>query len=759
MANRISRSISSVVSLLVIVPALVLGSASNPLGQPAGQAAPLQQSGCRTFRETGKAVCGSFLQYWQRNGGLAQQGYPLSDVFTEISDLDGNSYPVQYFERAVFELHPEKRDPRFQVLLSQLGTFQYKKKYPNGAPNQKPNTSIGSVLFKETGKRVGGKFLSYWQSHGGLTQQGYPISEEFTEVSDLDGKTYTVQYFERAVFELHPENKPPHDVLLSQLGTFQFRSKYPAGEPVIGGGRPTAHVLRYNQSSEPDTIDPQQLSFIGEVGIGQLVFEGLMGLNEKLEAVPAAAEKMEVSADGLKYTLKVREGLKYSDGKPLTAKNFEYAWKRLFDPRVFNRQYSSIAYDIVGAEELDATDSLDEAAIREGMSKLGVKATDDRHIEFTLKNKAVYFPYVLTLWTGWPSRQDLVEAGGENWTTHRTGRYYIGNGPYVLKEYNPPENMRFEANPNYRLGAPKVKELRARFINDPAVAFQAYKKGELDVIALAADSYQTVKDDPALSKELAQVAGNCSFYIGFNLQKPPFDNVKVRQAFAQAFNRQNYVDTVLKGVGQPAHSFIPPNHPGHAPDIKMYEFNAEAARKTLAEAGFPNGAGLPEIKLTYSATPRNKSRFEWMQNQVRTNLGINLPLDPVEPRTYTALVKDPKTTPQAFFLGWCQDYPDPQNWLTTVFHSTSTVTHVGWKNEEFDRLTKQADAEPDQAKRMQTYHQAHEILVREAPAVFIYWDTANFLIKPYVQGMREHVNPQDAVIPGFFNILNFDVTP
>jgi hypothetical protein len=125
----------------------------------------------------------------------------------------------------VFEYHPENPDP-FKVLLSQLGTFQYRKKYPGGAPNQTPNTSEGSKLFPETGFRVGGKFLDYWTKNGGLAQQGFPISDELQEVSDLDGKTYTVQYFERAVFELHPENAgTPYEVLLSQLGTFQYKDR------------------------------------------------------------------------------------------------------------------------------------------------------------------------------------------------------------------------------------------------------------------------------------------------------------------------------------------------------------------------------------------------------------------------------------------------------------------------------------------------------------------------------------------------------
>jgi oligopeptide transport system substrate-binding protein len=517
-------------------------------------------------------------------------------------------------------------------------------------------------------------------------------------------------------------------------------------------------VLRYSLTSEPAQLDPQAMSFVDEIGTGELVFEGLMALNEKLEPVPAAAEKMDISADGLKYTLTVRDGLKYSDGTPLTAKNFEYAWKRLFDPRVPNRQYSFVAFDIAGSEELDATSPDDAAAIQAGMDKLGVKALNDKTIEFTLKQKAAYFPYILTLWTGWPSRQDLVEAGGEKWTTDKTGKYYVGNGPFVLKEYNAGQ-MRFEANPYYRKGQVKIKELRAVIIPDVQVAFQSYKKGEIDVLTIAAEDYQSAKTDPSLAGQLKDIPGSCNFYVGFNVKKAPFDNIKVRQAFAQAMDRDDYQKNIAKGLGQAAVSFIPPGRPGYAPDIKGWAYNVEEAKKTLADAGFANGAGLPPIKLTYAARPTTKTRMEWVQNQIKTNLGINMELDPVDPKLYTELVKEEATTPQVFFLGWCQDFPDPQNWLTTVFHSASTVTHVGWKNDEFDRLTKEADVETDATKRIALYHQAHEILVQEAPAVFLYWDVNPTLIKPYIKNMAEHVTPQDHNIPGIMNIENIEVAP
>jgi hypothetical protein len=175
-------------------------------------------------------------------------------VMQEVSDTDGKTYTVQYFERAVFEAHPEFAPPN-DVLLSLLGVFLYQRKYPSGAPGQTPNAEPNSRLFPETGKRVGGLFLDYWNTHGGLAQQGLPISDEFQEVSDLNGQTYKVQYFERAVFEFHPENAPPHNVLLSQLGTFRYRLKYPGGGAVPPTPSTPGTVLP-TPTSVPPTATP-----------------------------------------------------------------------------------------------------------------------------------------------------------------------------------------------------------------------------------------------------------------------------------------------------------------------------------------------------------------------------------------------------------------------------------------------------------------------------------------------------------------------
>lgn len=216
-----SRRLLSLVSLLIAATML------SVLLQPWMALQSFAQPGCQFFGETGKTVCGRFLQYWGNHGGLAQQGFPISGEMQEKSETDGKVYSTQYFERAVFEYHPAEK-AEFQVLLSLLGVFYYNQKYPEGAPSQTPNNTAGSILFKETGKRLGGLFLDYWNSRGGLAQQGFPISDEFNEVSDLNGKMYRVQYFERAVFEYHPEEKLEYRVLLSQLGTFRYRALYGA---------------------------------------------------------------------------------------------------------------------------------------------------------------------------------------------------------------------------------------------------------------------------------------------------------------------------------------------------------------------------------------------------------------------------------------------------------------------------------------------------------------------------------------------------
>ena len=243
-----NRMFYTLVALISIGIAIIVGTTAYfALNQSSTDA---QEPPCRTFPETGKTVCFGFLKYWTEHGGLSRQGFPISNEFQEVSDIDGKTYTAQYFERSVFEYHPENQPP-YDVLLSLLGTIEFRK-YPTGVPELKslpPGMKPeGGAFFQQTGKEVRGIFLAYWEANGGPLQLGYPISNAFVERSRVDGKERVVQYFERSVLEYHPENQPPHDIQVALLGRFQFERKYPKGEPSLltsmPGQSPTAREPR-----------------------------------------------------------------------------------------------------------------------------------------------------------------------------------------------------------------------------------------------------------------------------------------------------------------------------------------------------------------------------------------------------------------------------------------------------------------------------------------------------------------------------------
>lgn len=212
-------------SLVLVALTVAIGAILNS-GGPAVSIAQAQDANSYTFPETGKTVTGRFLQYWQEGGGLEQFGYPISDPIGEMSSTDGQLYTVQYFERALFEFHPEKQPPN-DVLLALLGSFTYQERYPYGASPQVPADFGLNDYFSATGKHVCCEFYTYWHDHGGLATQGYPITDLLQEISALDGSQHIVQYFERATYELHLGNGVrPDYVLLSQLGTFRYQAKY-----------------------------------------------------------------------------------------------------------------------------------------------------------------------------------------------------------------------------------------------------------------------------------------------------------------------------------------------------------------------------------------------------------------------------------------------------------------------------------------------------------------------------------------------------
>ena len=514
---------------------------------------------------------------------------------------------------------------------------------------------------------------------------------------------------------------------------------------------PDQQVIHLNQGSEPDTIDPQKASFVGEIAIAMRVFANLLTFDGKGNLVPSTAEKMPaVSQDGKTLTFTLRNGLKYSDGKPLTASDFEYGWKRHLDPRT-KGEYAFTGFILEGAEEFNSSKATDDATLSKLADAVGVKAKDDKTLEFRLKSPAPWFLSVLATWCGVPSRKDMVDKGGDSWTEPAT---YVGNGPYVLKTWEHQNRMTLTANSNYYHAAPPLTTVDLAMISEPAVAFAAYKNGELDIAPVQKEDLPAVNGDPQLKQQYHRYPGSCSFYVGFNTKRAPFDKLRVRKAFAAAFDRSDFVDNVLGGIGLAADQFLPPKFPGHYDDLKGQKFDATQAKKLLADAGYADGKGLPDLRFTYASNARNKVRVEALTDQLNKNLGISVQADPVEARAFTALTKSQDTTPQMYLLGWCQDYPDPQDWYTTVFYSKATVSHTGWSNPDFDRLTQQGDVEMDNAKRQDDYKKAAQILIDEAPVAFLYYDVASRLVKPYVAGLPD--NPLD-YFEGQSDLFNFKI--
>jgi len=507
------------------------------------------------------------------------------------------------------------------------------------------------------------------------------------------------------------------------------------GGPNTSGGGAAADPngeLVTNMGAEPDNIDPQQSSFVQEIGVNMKVFEALMTFDVKTgKPIPAAAkDQPKVSADGKTYTYTVRDGLKYSDGKALTANDFKYGWQRLCDPATAG-QYAFTGYIVAGCGEWNGMDPKKDDPAKLAAAKTtflnSIKVTGS-DISFTLTDQAPYFNSIAALWVGVPAREDMVTKGAEKWTEPAT---FIGNGPFILSEWKHNEKMVFTRNPNFRTPT-KLAKWTQVMINEGAVAFAAYRNNELDVYGIAAEDLRTIDADADLKAQRVEGPGQCTFYIGFNTKKDPFTDKNVRVAFAKSFDRDAYINDVIK-IGKPALSFITPGIPGNDPGDSFQKYDPTAAKAALAQATPAAQAALANVKITYASSARAKTRLEWFQNQWKTNLNLNVGLDPVDSTTYTQLVKKPDTTPALFLLGWCADYYDQQDWLTTVFHSQSSVTRVGYNNPEFDKLVTDGDKEPDLKKRDDLYQRASRLLSQDAPAAWIYYDANPVLEKPWVK--------------------------
>ncbi len=517
-----------------------------------------------------------------------------------------------------------------------------------------------------------------------------------------------------------------------------------------------AKVLRIHQVTFPDIADPQRSSFTSEIAILALNYEGLTRQDNDLNTVPAAAESWEFNEDLTQVTFHLREGLMYSDGSPLTAERFRYAAERTCDPKTAG-QYPSILFDIVGCAEFNGVDPADTAAYDAAKAALGVSAPDDRTLVVNLVAPAPYFPTVASLWVFYPAKQELIEQGGEAWW--KDPALQIGNGVFQMSSFDDTLQIGFVANENYWGGRALLDGIEYVYQGEASIAIEAFRAGDLDIVDVDAAQIPVVTADPDLSDNVVQYAVASTYTLSFNLTMAPFDDIKVREAFSKAFDRETYCSVIRNGDCTPTLSWIPVGLPGSI-ESDLYGFDPEGAVAALAESSYGGADALPPITLYFNSNDTaNTARAEWVAGQYREILGIEITLAPTEGTALTALRKDSTTFPQMLLVGgWIQDYPDPQNWLSVYWKCDATFAQrVGYCNEEIDAILTQADQLADPAERMPLYQQAGEMLVNDIPSPFLYNGSQTSLIADGVTGFT--ATPLDAEWPGqFTSLLTIDKT-
>jgi oligopeptide transport system substrate-binding protein len=522
---------------------------------------------------------------------------------------------------------------------------------------------------------------------------------------------------------------------------------------------PDKQILRVNDATEPNSYDPTQQTYTYEAGVGRQVFETLLKSKaDGTDVQPAAAEKYDVSSDGLTYTFHLRTNAKWSDGQPVTAKDFVYGFQHLLNPALA-AGYVDPFFDgtIAGADKYSNYSPASSAAdIDKFIASLGLSATDNNTFVIKLQHPAAYFKWVVTLWMAIPLRQDVVEkaAGGTFASNDATkplvwannAATIIGNGPYKISEIVSKDHATLVPNTNYWGGAAKIQQIIEKFIADGNTAFSQYQTGALDAITVPIADVTVVRGDPKLSKQAQVYPKLTSFWMTFNTREAPMDNVKVRMAFAKAINRDQMTKDVLHDVQKPLMSFIPKGMSGYDTSDTAQSYDPTAAKKLLSDAGV-TASQLNGFKLLTRNTSGSKTLNQYIIDQWNTNLGLNMQLDVIDSKTVTQRIRKAQ-----FDIygpdGWGADYPDQQDWFDIW---TSGACHgFNWGCPTlpgYDDLVTKADTELDQSARNKDYLTAQKMLIDQAAVAFIYQDYEYNLIAPYVGGLTITAS-DDQALPG-----------
>lgn len=472
-------------------------------------------------------------------------------------------------------------------------------------------------------------------------------------------------------------------------------------------------ILSVQIGPNPETIDPALNSAVDGGNMLLHNFECLLLVGQDGTLQPGQAESWETSEDGLTWTFHLRDGLKWSDGTDLNANDFVYSWKRVCDPEVAAPYAETVLSMVEGYDE----------AITGNLDALQVAAPDDNTLVVTLNAPCSFFGSLAAFATLSPVQQATVEANGDSWAV--SPETYVSNGPFYVSEWVPSSYILMSKNPYYwNADAIKLDGIRFNLIEDSNAAYSAYQTGEVLMI----------KDVP--TEEIPSLEGNGEFYvdpiigtyyINLNMTEEIFQNKLVRQALNLAIDREYVANTLMQGTYSPASNFMGPgwidtdgkefieNANGGNPyiDNSDYEGNLAKAKELLAEAGYPDGVGFPNIAYTTNDSGYHKVVAEYLQ-QAWAELGINMEVNIVEWSSFTPLRRAQNY--DVARNGWVGDYSDPSNMLDLLY-STNGNNDGKFSNAEYDAALDISRTTLDPAERSQALHKAEDILMEEVGCI------------------------------------------
>ena len=508
-----------------------------------------------------------------------------------------------------------------------------------------------------------------------------------------------------------------------------------------GGTNTAGFTVQYG--SNPETLDPALNSAVDGGNTVITVFETLLIINENNEAVPGQAESWTTSEDGLTWTFTMRDGLKWSDGSELNAKDFEYSFKRMADPDTAAPYAETCLGMIDGFEEAAGFPDKDgNPTVEPNLDALNVKASDDgKTLTIVLGYPCSYFDKIAAFAAMSPVQKATVEANGDAWCT--SPDTYVCNGPYMITEWTPSERIVLTKNPNYVGGWDNSKivsdSITLLLLEDSSASFAAYNSGEAVMI-------KDVPTDEIPSLTKAEDGGDFyvdtilgTYYVSLNLKRDAFKDAKVRKALSLAIDRDYVANTIMQGTYSTADSIVGPgivdesgyfHDNGNAPYISAdYEANLAEAKKLLAEAGYPNGEGYPTIEYSCNDAGYHVPLAEYLQ-QAWGDLGITLTINKMEWSSFTPARRAGEY--DVARNGWVMDYNDPSNMLD-LFCTSNGNNDGKYSNPEFDAAI-EASRVADSAEHFAQLHKAEDILMEDTGCLPIAYYNDYWLQSPALKG-------------------------